>query len=273
MKQAIGPYVAGYNYTVASDERRAAYAAALLERKKPGLLLVYLGSLDEIEHAHGPDTPETYAALEALDALVGRLQDAAERQAPGRATLAVVSDHGFLPVRQAISINAVLREAGLIQLDERGAVKNWQAIAWVAGGSAGIRLRQPNGAGIQHHVNALVDRLALQPEMGIERILRGHELRASGGFPDTLCVLGLRSGFSFHETAEGPVSLPAKGRGGHGFLPDVSAMDSSLFLTGPGVKSGRNLGRIDMCDIAPILAACLGLQMKLAEGRNLLMNQ
>jgi arylsulfatase A-like enzyme len=47
-------------------------------------------------------------------------------------------------------------------------------------------------------------------------------------------------------------------------------MNSSLVITGPGVPAGRSLGIVDMRDIAPTLAALLGVRLPSAEGRDLL---
>jgi hypothetical protein len=47
-------------------------------------------------------------------------------------------------------------------------------------------------------------------------------------------------------------------------------MDSAFFLAGQGIPRGRNLGRVDMRDIAPTLARRLGLELRAAEGRDLL---
>jgi hypothetical protein len=46
-------------------------------------------------------------------------------------------------------------------------------------------------------------------------------------------------------------------------------MDSAFFVVGPGIAAGRDLGRIDMRDIAPTLAGLLGLPLPSAEGHDL----
>jgi len=56
----------------------------------------------------------------------------------------------------------------------------------------------------------------------------------------------------------------------HGFLPTNRAMDASFFLVGPDIPSNRNLGRIDMRDIAPTLAGRLSLSLPSAQGHNLI---
>jgi hypothetical protein len=45
-------------------------------------------------------------------------------------------------------------------------------------------------------------------------------------------------------------------------------MDASFFIAGPGIPAGRDLGRVDMRDVAPTLAGLLGLSLPNAEGRD-----
>ena len=47
-------------------------------------------------------------------------------------------------------------------------------------------------------------------------------------------------------------------------------MDAAFIVAGPGIPAGRDLGRIDMRDVAPTLAGRLGLVLPTAEGRDLL---
>src|SRR5882672_9696442 len=71
-------------------------AAAVFEKKRPALLTLHLTALDHIEHETWPFSEEAVAVLERLDAVIGNLRAVAERLAPGRAFVAVVSDHGFV---------------------------------------------------------------------------------------------------------------------------------------------------------------------------------
>jgi predicted AlkP superfamily pyrophosphatase or phosphodiesterase len=83
-------------------------------------------------------------------------------------------------------------------------------------------------------------------------------------------VVGAKPGYSFGGGLDGPITRPAKPGGTHGYLPELAEMDSSFFIAGPGIPAGRNLGRIDMRDIAPTLARLLGIALPAAEGRDLL---
>jgi arylsulfatase A-like enzyme len=53
-------------------------------------------------------------------------------------------------------------------------------------------------------------------------------------------------------------------------LPDLPDMRAAFFLVGPGVPAEKNLGLIDMRDIAPTLAKAAGLALPSADGKPLL---
>jgi hypothetical protein len=52
-------------------------------------------------------------------------------------------------------------------------------------------------------------------------------------------------------------------------LPEHPEMRASFFVAGVGIAHGRNLGVIDMRQIAPTLAKALGLSLPSAEGKPL----
>ena len=271
MGQAVGPYHAGYDYTLASDRRRAAYNVWVLEHKRPHLLTGYLGSLDFEQHNHGPYAPEVFSTLETIDALLGDIMAAAQRAGGGKATFCVVSDHGFFPVEKEIHLNAAFRAAGLLQLDESGGLRSWQAYAWYAHGSAAILVENPEDLATVQTVGKLLARLAADPSNGIEEVIDRAEARRRGGFPDAAFVVYAREGFWMHASWDGAVVQPSRTwRGNHGFRATHEAMSASFFLVGPSIPAGRNLGRIDMRDVAPTLAQLLGADLPMAEGRDLL---
>jgi hypothetical protein len=45
-------------------------------------------------------------------------------------------------------------------------------------------------------------------------------------------------------------------------------MESSFYIVGEGIPAARNLGAIDMRDVAPTIAARLGVPLPRAKGRN-----
>ena len=263
-----GPYPAGYQYTLADDGRRARFVAWMLEKKRPDFTTAYLGSLDEEEHNTAPYSKTTFQTLEGLDALVGQVRAAADRAFSGHFVLSVVSDHGHITADHQLHLNAALQQAGLIELDPQGKVKTWRAFAWSAGGSAGIVLQNPADASVRQQVGAVLRRLADDPANGIARVADGTDLQALGGFPTATFVVGLKPGFKTGSGVSGAIIRAVAPGGTHGYLPGPRDMESSFFIVGEGIPARRNLGTIDMRDVAPTLAAQLKVALPRAEGRN-----
>jgi len=269
-EKAIGNYPEGYDYTVEADKRRAAFNVYLLEKKRPQFLTTYFAGLDEVEHEHGPYSRDALAALEEIDALVGQVRSAAERLGQGRAILAVASDHGFAPVRKSLNLNAALRGIGLIEVDDKGRLKSWRAVSWNSGGSAAVMLKDRNDGDARSKARDMLRRLAADPDSGLFKFYEGEDARRLGGFPEAAFIVGTKPGFYVGGSLDGPIVRDTKPGGGHGFLPELKEMDSCFFLAGVGIPSARPLGRIDMRDIAPTLAALLGVKLPTAEGRDVL---
>jgi predicted AlkP superfamily pyrophosphatase or phosphodiesterase len=266
----LGEYPYGYNYTVTSDTQRARFSAYVLEHKKPNFHTAYFSVLDEDQHAHGPYTKEVFATLEEVDKMIGIVWQAAVKSGNGKAYVCLVSDHGFARVEKEIRINFALREAGLLELDGKGALKDFQAIAWNSGGSTAIILKNRSDEDTKQKVRQILGRLLADPESGVIKIFEGEAAKKTGGFPSAAFIVGSKPGYYFSGSFEGPVTKARGVGGGHGYIPELTEMDSAFFIAGPGIQSHRNLGRIDMRDIAPTLAGLLKVKLPSAEGKDIL---
>jgi hypothetical protein len=51
----------------------------------------------------------------------------------------------------------------------------------------------------------------------------------------------------------------------YGYRNTHPEMNSSIFVVGPGAEAGKNLGKIDVRQIAPTLAQELGVQLPTAR--------
>src|SRR5262249_22689301 len=72
---------------------------ALPPTQRPHLVLGYLSDVDDAAHRYGPDTPETRAAAETVDRMLGRLRAGIARlPIADSVTVIVVSDHGLTHV-------------------------------------------------------------------------------------------------------------------------------------------------------------------------------
>jgi len=54
-------------------------------------------------------------------------------------------------------------------------------------------------------------------------------------------------------------------KGTHGYLPSYPEMRASFFIMGKGIAKGRDLGVIDMRQIAPTVANILGVSLPSAK--------
>ena len=258
-------YPGGMEETVVEDEIRARFAIRLLEKKHPRFFTVYLTGLDTEEHASGPFSPKSNQTLERLDAVVGSLRAAAEKAAPGRVTVCVVSDHGFAAVEHDVNLYAAFREAGFFSVDKDNKVTDWKAMLWPAGGSAAVMLADPKDEGLRARVKDLLDRLASEPANGIDRIWSQEEVRQGRGFPNAAFLVSLKIGYEMAYSLSMPLVTAPSNLGMHGYVPERAEMRSSFFIVGPHILARKSLGEIDMRQIAPTLADVLHIHLAGAE--------
>jgi len=266
----IGPYRGGIDASVESDEVRGKYAIWILEKKRPGFLTLHVTALDHIEHDTGPFSEESIAVLERLDAVIAKVREEAEKIAPGRAFVAVVSDHGFVNYDQQLNLFIAFREAKLFTVNEKGNITDWRAMPWETGGSAAIVLKDPQDQATLGEVRDLLGKLAADPANGIDRVLDAEELHKRGGYPNASFFVSMKPGWRTGASLTGPVVTKGKPGGTHGELPDVAELRAAFFLVGPGVPAGKDLGVIDMRDVAPTLAKEAGLSLPGSDGKALL---
>jgi len=266
----IGSYAGGIDSSIEADERRSRYAQWILEKKRPALLTLHLIALDHIEHDTGPFSPEAIAILERLDAAIGNVRQTAEQLAPGRAYVAVVSDHGFAKTDAQLNLFPLFRQAKLFTTDDKGKISDWRAMPWVQSASAAIMLKDPADALTLKEVRELLAKVAADPANGIDRILDADELHKRGGFPTASFFVSLQPGWKMGGALDGPVLSKTKPGGTHGELPDLPDLRAAFFLVGPGVPQAHSFGIIDMRDVAPTVAHRIGLAFPSAEGKDLL---
>lgn len=268
-ERTLGPHPAGFACGIEDDERRAKFAAYLLEREQPRLLLSYFCSLDQARHGGAPERAEISSVLERLDAVVGRLRATAERAGGGQAIVAVVSGHGFTVTDRELDLNGVLRNAGLLQIDALGRTRGWRAVAWGQGGGAAIVLRDTRDQEARRAVRTALRTLAEAREGAVERVIE-EPAATPGGAPGVAFRVFLRLDTRLVDRRAGVVARRSDVLGDHGHDPLHPAMDAAFLIAGDGIQGGRDLGRVDMRDVAPTLAGLLGLTLPEAEGRDLL---
>jgi predicted AlkP superfamily pyrophosphatase or phosphodiesterase len=265
LEASEGKYVDGNNTTVEADAVRTKYAVAMLRRFHPGLFTIHLSSLDETEHETSPFSAASNKDMEALDAMVGALRDAA-RAADPNAIIVIVSDHGFVRTDYRVNLYGPLLRAGLITIGGAGPLgtpnfTSWKATLWPAGGAAAVMLRDRNDIASLTAIMKILNDLAADPANGILRIVPADELHAMGGFPDARALVVLKDDYQLGYAFTGPVVTPAPSTGMHGYLPSNPEMQSAFLAMGKGVAPGLRLGIVDMRRIAPTIGDLLGARL------------
>lgn len=246
-----------------TDRDRTDLATYIVRAHDPHVLLVHLIALDSAQHTFGPGSPEALRTMREIDGYVGEIVESV--RAAGRSaatTVAVVSDHGFLPLEKQLQPNAAFRQAGLLSVDARGAVTSWRAWFHSSGGSGYVFVKD---AADRPRVQQILDTLKADPANGIREVWDRAALAARGAHPDADFGLDVVDGF-YTGGAHDVLVKPASNKGGHGFGPDRRALHSSLVMAGPAVGRRGSLGVVRMTQIAPTLAAILDVRLATDAG-------
>lgn len=276
MEADIGRYAGGLDLSDGGDAQRGAAALWMLQNKlapqidqKPFFLSAYFASFDESAHQYGVYSREAARSLEKIDAMLGQLIEEAERITQGDLVVCVVSDHGTLDNHYNISPNVLLHQAGLIELDPEGNVTSWKAWSQRAGGTAEVRMADPQDEATRRTLADIMKRLAEDPDSGILEVVDREGARARGGFPDAEYVLVAKKGYELRDDVTGDycrTRLTQKAQ--HGYSENFPEMRASFMLWGKGVRPGSDPGEFELIDIAPTLAAMMGVSLPDAEGVN-----
>jgi predicted AlkP superfamily pyrophosphatase or phosphodiesterase len=230
--------------------------------------LLHLLDLDGTRHRQGFRAPEVPKVLEDQDHRLGTLLAAArDSGAFEDTTFVLFGDHAYIDVHTRIRINVAFHKAGLLEFDTRGRLVRWEAWANCCEGSAQVGLRDPGDESV--HSRLAVVFAELQEKDVVETVYSGDQIRHLKLRDSINYVLEAKAGCYFVPDIEGDVIAPAEERfrAVHGYHPDRPGYSSPFFAKGSGIRRGVELDSLRIVDLAPTLAALLGLQLPAAEGR------
>jgi predicted AlkP superfamily pyrophosphatase or phosphodiesterase len=268
MQARLGPYMRGNDPSPPGDEIKTRYALDILRTQKPKFMTIHLSSLDEQQHGHGPFSPEADADLEVLDAQLAQLFAASRANDP-KAIALVVSDHGFVQITHKVNLMQPFLRAGLLQSGG-----SWKAQPWSGSGMAAVMLHDPADSQTEAQVRDLLQAMKADPANGIAEVLERDAIKQHGAFPDASFLIVMKLGYYALTDATSPLVSEVKGTlGSHGFSPEYPEMRAAFFIAGPGIARGRDLGLIDMRQIAPTVAQLLGVHLRSANQLPLAIHQ
>ncbi|MEP6668069.1 MAG: ectonucleotide pyrophosphatase/phosphodiesterase [Chthoniobacter sp.] len=256
------------------QDRDRMYAQMLdfvVRTHRPNVALLHLVEVDHVEHAHGPQSPEAYAAVKFADERVREVWEELKKSFPGKATLIVASDHGFFPYQQQIQPNVLLRKEGLLTA-EGTKITGGQVRAVNQGGATFLYVLD------QANREALIARLTgmFKEVEGVDLVITPKDY-AKYGMADPLknpqmadVVLSAKKGYSFSDSLAGDLLVTPKTddvKGTHGYDRNQAGLHGTFVAWGAGIKTGSQLGTINNTDVAPTMAALLGLKMPDSDGQ------
>jgi predicted AlkP superfamily pyrophosphatase or phosphodiesterase len=281
VEKEIGQIPGGLDLSLDGDRKRYAASLWLLENKvkpnvkdKPFFMTTYFASYDETAHEVGVCGKEALETIQELDKLVGELVKKAHEVANDNVVVCVVSDHGTINNIADIRPNTLLYKNGLIEVDENKKITAWEAWCQRSGGVGQIKLKDPNNQVVQEKVKSILNQLIADKDSGIMEVITGKEAATKRkGFPEADYVIISKPGYEVREDVIGEYynSEPTQ-KAQHGYAEELPDMRASFYIEGVNIEKNKDIGELDLIDIAPTLAYIMGFSMPTADGKNILNN-
>ncbi len=225
--------------------------------ERPDFCTLYLDAVDHAGHDHGPDSPETAAAVREVDAAVDRLEvGLAARDLAGMTNLVIVSDHGMAPTgpSQTVFLDDLVNLRA-VRVDCLGPLTGLQPLE---GTTAELmaRLRRV----LPPHLHAY-----LRDEFPTRFHYRGNPRIAPVLIlADEGWELTTHDRFARRKTPE---------RGDHGYDNELPAMGALFIANGPAFRRGVVIPPFENIEIYNLLCAALALRPAPNDGDDRLVRE
>lgn len=233
------------------------------DARDAGVWLIRLEQTAALQRAIGGGTVEVDDALARVDAEIDRIVTCmADADRLADTAFFVIGDVAYHRVHTTVSPNVALARAGLIGRDPRSdtGVRSWLALARSNGRSAYVYARDASNA-----LDAREVLLAEAKRTDAFEIVSAKVLSAAGGDPQAWFALASRPGFLIGDELIGPALRPSDPRGAAGILRTGAASDREAAVGfvawGRGIRKAIQLPTVELVDVAPTIAALLGLRL------------
>ncbi len=229
--------------------------------RDPGLWLLRLDQTAVAQRTFGTGSVEVDDALGRVDEAIGTLVDCLEVAGQLEDTaIFVVGDVAYRAVHSVASPNVALLRTGLLGRDPRATngVRSWLAMSRSNGLSAYVYARDAG--------NAVDAREVLEAEAmrtGVFEVVSAKELASAGADPQAWFGLVAAPGLALSDDLSGELVRPSVDRGAAGMLRLGNGRAGAVGFVawGRGVRNQVRIPQIDFVDIAPTIAALLGLRL------------
>jgi predicted AlkP superfamily pyrophosphatase or phosphodiesterase len=246
-------------------------AEHVLREHRPNVLVIHYVTVDSFAHNHGGRSPEVAWAANDTDHRIRELMETIKAAGlADRTTFFVTADHGFADYSKNINVNVLLRSKGWLTTAGNNVVEG--KVHFLSEGGAGMLYIRDTA-----NRDAIMAELipALKAVEGIDVVIGSSEFATIGHLtpdknprePDIF--VAAKEGYNFAENPASKDLITTGGgvKGTHGNYFKNPLMDATFVAWGAAIKPGTKLGRIRNVDVAPTMAAILGIKMENVEGR------
>tara|TARA_B100000315_G_scaffold260939_1_gene328100 strand:+ start:38847 stop:40052 length:1206 start_codon:yes stop_codon:yes gene_type:complete len=228
----------------------------LFRKKLPHLTGYHIIQTDFHQHDYGKNSQEAFEAYMFADSLIGSVLNLiTELNQWDYTTVIVTGDHGFVDHNTRINLNALLVENGFINVQEDGTVKDWNAFCHSAGGSAFIRLKNPNDDKTKGKLKKLLE------ESHYWEFFNSDELpEVCQNYIPAEFVLISNPGYYFTRVWESQFLEQING-GSHGGDPSNPELKTTFFAIGRRIEEGVVLEKMHITQVAAVIAELLDLPL------------
>jgi len=249
------PYLDNFSEAVAID---------LITKKRPHVFAIHFTELDTMRHYHGVFSKEAYAAMASADTRIGHLIEALKQNnLYDTSNIILLGDHGGTDYTQAILLNSLFKQEGLLQTDSDNKITQWQAYANGCGGSCQIVLRDPTDSALYKQVEQVLTHYAKQKDSPLLQVLtaaQSDELHHTSG--NYSFFVEAKDGYIFKNNLASSIltsleEIKCSYICDHGYLPTHENMRTLLLAKGPDIRKGVILSDANLVDEGPTFASLL----------------
>ncbi|WP_243292177.1 ectonucleotide pyrophosphatase/phosphodiesterase [Bacillus sp. FJAT-47783] len=248
-----------------------------IKAQKPNLLLVHFTDLDTQRHYHGFASNEAFAAIRRHDVRLGRIiQALKDSSIYEKSTIVALGDHSAFDHSKAVKPNVLLKEQGLIQVNDNGKIIDWKAYCKSCDGSAYIYVKDERDLETKKMVRSLFETLVQDENSGIERVISGSEAALKGADGKAFLMIAARKNYYLTEYLSGEfidtiTETDVQERrytfASHGYSPEKDQYTTVLMTNGKGIRSNTVIPYMRLIDEGPTFARLLGLDLGNTDGQ------
>lgn len=243
--------VAAISNLLPQDEQTVLMLKEILKLNWPDFIAMHLVELDSAMHEYGLNGAQLKKALAEIDKRIGLIEGILGSEY----CMILAGDHGFSQTSKIFRPNVFFKNHGWLEWDrQRKLVKDWQVIAHVNGGSAGVVVKnKKNIPDVMSVIKKTTDDLV---------IIDKNELKKMNTYSAFDFALVGKQGLTFSGGYQGEEFIKTKIQGGHhGQLHTDSEMQTGLLMKNCGFSKHNIWPHVSIMSITPTIGQIMGLKI------------